>query len=140
GADQAVLLDPELMDVRADESAALLQTAQPSLAAAGFSVQPIAPQRWRLGLPEGLAPPTVSPAAVAGLPLRDWWSQDPALRPWRRLLNEIQMAWHEHPVNDARAARGAPPVNALWLYGGARAWGAARLSPAEVASDLDAPH
>src|SRR5690606_38216705 len=97
-------------------------------------------QRWRLSLPEGLAPPTVSPAAVAVLPLRDWWSQDPAMRPWRRLLNEIQMAWHEHPVNEARVARGVPPVNALWLYGGARAWPATPAAPAEVATELDAPH
>jgi hypothetical protein len=32
------------------------------------------------------------------------------------------MTWHDHPVNAAREARGLPPVNGLWLYGGARGW------------------
>ncbi|MBO1111605.1 hypothetical protein J2P76_06600 [Bordetella petrii] len=140
GTDQATLLDPEHMDMRAEEADALVQTARPSIESAGFAVQPLSPRRWRLRLPEGLAPPTASPAAVAGQPLRDWWSQDPAMRPWRRLLNEIQMAWHEHPANEARAARGAAPVNALWLYGGAAGWPARPAQPARVADELDAPH
>lgn len=33
------------------------------------------------------------------------------------LLTEIQMALHAHPVNEAREARGDPPVNSLWLWG-----------------------
>ena len=140
GTDQATLLDPADMDLRADETDALLQTARPSIEAAGFAVQPLSPQRWRLRLPQGLAPATASPAAVAGQPLRDWWSLDPAMRPWRRLLNEIQMAWHEHPANHARAARGAAPVNALWLYGGAAPWPARPAAPAQIATELDEPH
>jgi len=142
GNDQATLLEPGLMDVRADEASALLEAARPSIEAAGFAVQPLQPQRWRLRLPPGLAPRTASPAAVAGQPLRHWWSQDAAMRPWRRLLNEIQMAWHEHPANEARAARGVAPVNALWLYGGAAAWPApaAEPAPAQVIDELDAPH
>ncbi|HYG45647.1 MAG TPA: hypothetical protein VEA17_22195 [Bordetella sp.] len=140
GTDQATLLDPEQMDMRADESEALLLSARPSIEAAGFAVQALAPQRWRLRLPDGLAPATASPAAVAGHPLRDWWGQDPAMRPWRRLLNEIQMVWHEHPANEARAARGVAPVNALWLYGGAPAWPVQAAASAQVASELDAPY
>jgi hypothetical protein len=37
---------------------------------------------------------------------------------WHRRLNEIQMLLHEHPVNHAREARGAVPVNSVWLWGG----------------------
>ena len=54
---------------------------------------------------------------------------------WRRLLTEIQIAWHHHPVNAAREARGARAVNGLWLHGG----GAYTTFPAcgltQVASD-----
>jgi len=137
GTDQAVLLDPGLMDIRADEAQTLLATAQPSIEAAGFGVTVLTPQRWRLTLPAGLEPRTGSPAAVAGQPLRDWWSQDAAMRPWRRLLNEIQMAWYEHPANEARAERGLPPVNALWLYGGARRW--EKASTGSVTRDDSTP-
>ena len=35
----------------------------------------------------------------------------------RRLMTELQMLLHEHPVNEARAARGLPAANAVWLWG-----------------------
>lgn len=38
-------------------------------------------------------------------------------KPWHAALNEIQMLLHEHPVNEAREARGEPPVNSVWLWG-----------------------
>lgn len=149
GTDQATLIHPDHMDIQAQEGRALLATALPSIEAAGFGATVLTPQRWRLTLPDGLEPRTASPAAVAGQPLRNWWSQAPAMRPWRRLLNEIQMAWHEHPTNEARAARGLPPINALWLYGGAPKWpeatagatAAAQSSTAtRLLTELDAPH
>lgn len=35
-----------------------------------------------------------------------------------RLLNEVQMLWHMHPVNAARREAGRLQANALWLWGG----------------------
>jgi hypothetical protein len=32
------------------------------------------------------------------------------------------MMWYEHPVNEAREARGQVAINGLWLHGGAPAW------------------
>jgi len=54
---------------------------------------------------------------------------------WRRWQDEIQMLLHGHPVNAAREARGAPPVNAVWFWGGGRL-DDAKSSPA---LDVDAP-
>ena len=139
GTDQATLLDPGAMDLLAQETAALLETARPLFEDTGFAVEALSPERWRLRLPEGLRPQTASPMAVAGQRLNEWWRQDAETRPWRRLLNEIQMAWHNHPVNDDRAARGLPPVNALWLYGGGTPWKAAPARPAQLLTSLDAP-
>jgi hypothetical protein len=65
---------------------------------------------------------------MAEMRLSDWWPQEDSLREWRRLLNEIQMVWHTHPVNLARAERGEVPINSLWLFGGAKGW-----SPNQVA-------
>ncbi|KAG0922065.1 hypothetical protein G6F31_020058 [Rhizopus arrhizus] len=97
------------MDLLPEETAALLDPARPLFAGTGVAVDALSPQRWRLRLPDGLRPQTASPQVVAGQRLNEWWRQDTETRPWRRLLNEIQMAWHEHPVNDARAARGLAP-------------------------------
>jgi hypothetical protein len=65
------------------------------------------------------APACASPALVHLTSVHDWWTQDVAGRPWRQLVNELQMLWFTHPVNQARQARGLAPVNSLWLFGGA---------------------
>jgi hypothetical protein len=122
GSDRASLLDPEQMDIAPAESEALLAAALPWFEGTGFVLETLSPERCRLRLPPGVVPNSVSPRVLAGQPLDAWWQLDTALRPWRRLLNEIQMVWHEHPVNEARAARGVAPINGLWLYGGARPW------------------
>ncbi len=38
--------------------------------------------------------------------------------PWYRLLNEIQMFLHQHPVNAQRVADGQLAINSLWFWGG----------------------
>lgn len=35
----------------------------------------------------------------------------------RRLLTELQMLLHDHPVNERRQRRGLPQINSLWLHG-----------------------
>jgi len=37
---------------------------------------------------------------------------------WRRVAAEAEMLLHASPVNEARQARGALPVNGLWFWGG----------------------
>jgi len=50
-----------------------------------------------------------SPQELAGMSID---AQLPGA-PWTALLNEIQMALHEHPENEAREL----PVNSVWLWG-----------------------
>jgi hypothetical protein len=37
---------------------------------------------------------------------------------WHAFLNEVQMLFHEHPVNQARERRGVPAINSIWPWGG----------------------
>lgn len=39
----------------------------------------------------------------------------------RNILSEIEMALHEHEVNERRVSEGMQPVNSLWLWGGGMA-------------------
>lgn len=39
----------------------------------------------------------------------------------RNILSEIEMALHEHEVNQRRVAQGQQPINSLWLWGGGAA-------------------
>lgn len=37
---------------------------------------------------------------------------------WHRIANEIQMLLQDHPLNDAREAKGEMTINSVWLWGG----------------------
>jgi hypothetical protein len=138
GTDRASLVPAEALDLTEAEGAALFETARPLFTDTPFDATPLQAYRWRVRLPDGVTWSTASPAAITGQPLSAWWAQDAAARPWRRLFNEIQMVWHDHPVNAERMARGQLPVNGVWLYGGAAPWSRARSAgPApRVVDDL----
>ena len=66
------------------------------------------PDRWAM---------SSAPAAIDAPPARELAGADLAARlpaaPWPALLNEIQMALHEHPANAGRELE----VNGVWLWG-----------------------
>ena len=76
------------------------------------------PDRWAM---------SSAPAAIDASPARELAGADLAARlpaaPWPALLNEIQMALHEHPANEGRELE----VNGVWL------WGAGELPRAAAA-------
>jgi len=106
----------------------LFDAVEPLWCGSAISVLPIGPGRWRVWLPGDAQLRAITPAAVTLLSVSDWWPQDPSLQSWRKLVNEVQMVWHSHPVNEERAERGLPPINSLWLYGGAHGWKPAETS------------
>ena len=122
GTDQATLIPGSALAITPAETKGLFEALAPVFADSGFSARLQASGRLRLTLPDGFVPETASPEAVAGHPLHAWWQTDAASRPWRRVLNEVQMVWHEHPINESRQAEGLLPINGLWLYGGAHGW------------------
>ncbi|WP_028102529.1 hypothetical protein [Pseudoduganella violaceinigra] len=81
---------------------------------------------------------TASPDAAMGSNLADWMPAGPTALAFKKLQNEIQMLWHEHPVNEARQQRGLAPVNSFWMWGGASApapsQAAAATNPIAVAA------
>jgi hypothetical protein len=63
---------------------------------------------------------TVPLRSVLGAALDAYLPQGADARRWRGWLNEMQMLLHAHPVNAAREARGEPPINSVWFWGGGR--------------------
>lgn len=138
GTDHASLVPADALDLTNTEGMALFDTAHALFTGTPFDAMFLQPYRWRVRIPDEMAWQTASPAVVTGQPLNAWWDQDPTARPWRRLINEIQMAWHDHPVNAERTARGQLPMNGVWLYGGAAPWSCepATTPMPRVADDL----
>lgn len=114
------LFDPAQLEISPEDGNALQDMAFPLLEDLGIGAASVSARRMQLSLPAGLTPYAPTPSAVANQDIHHWWPQTSGYRPWRQALNLVQMAWHDHPVNHRREARGLPPINGLWLYGGAR--------------------
>ncbi|MBY4898721.1 hypothetical protein [Cupriavidus sp. AU9028] len=116
--DHLVLGDPAQLRIRADEAQALHAAIAPLLDETGIPLEMPLPERWYL--PEAVFGPldATPPLRAAGRNIDIWMQRGERERDWRRLQNEIQMTWHDHPVNQAREARGEPTVNSVWLHGG----------------------
>lgn len=145
GQARVTLRDPQALDLREDESRALLSAMQPYFAEDGITLHYEQPLRWlaRGEALRGLV--TASPQRVIGRDVAPWLPDSALLR---RLQSEMQMLLYTHAVTEARAQRGALAVNAFWLSGsGALAAAPApavdlqvldALTPAAIAADWSA--
>ncbi len=119
-----------------DDARALAEPLLPFFQQAGMHLEISTPDRWHLRLPAQLALPTFSaPEQALGEDLSQHLPQGATGRVWRVLLNDIQVVLHQHPLNAARRARGLPPVNSLWLWGGGRLPDALHSQLVSVISD-----
>ncbi|OHE59728.1 MAG: hypothetical protein A2X71_12555 [Thiobacillus sp. GWE1_62_9] len=115
--DRIVLADGEALALSREEADALAGTIGQHFGG-DLSPLPLHPRRWYLRFP--VAPSLVTtPLSVAvGRDIDPLLPQGGDAMRFRTQLNELQMLLHEHPVNQAREARGDLPVNSLWLWGG----------------------
>jgi hypothetical protein len=79
---------------------------------------PLAPTRWYLRIPHVPRLTTTPLSLATGCDIDPLLPRGGDAMNYRALLNELQMLLHEHPLNQAREARGALPVNSVWLWGG----------------------
>ncbi|NCN70972.1 MAG: phosphoglycerate mutase [Rhodoferax sp.] len=106
-----------MQDLPSTESDALLQAMQPFFAEDGLTLYPFEPGCWLVHGAALATLPTASPERIHGRDLTPWMPRGAQASGLMRLLSEMQMLLYTHPVNDAREARGALPVNAFWLHG-----------------------
>ncbi|MDR1063580.1 MAG: hypothetical protein LBL48_06570 [Azoarcus sp.] len=127
-------------EIDAAEAAALNTALNHDFSGLGqFSA--VTPTRWYLRLDH---PPTArfSPLHdVAGRPIQDFLPEgdEASARHWRHILNEIQIALHNHPVNRARETAGRRTINSLWFWGASArpALDAAPRAPRPAIQTLD---
>jgi hypothetical protein len=129
-----LLAEPRLLRLADEEARALYALALPYIQESGMTLLYGGPDLWFLRADAWAGLSTASPDAVVSQSLSDWLPTGEQARAFRRLQNEVQMLWHEHPVNEARQARGLQPVNSLWLWGGAAAAAAPAAHPAAQAA------
>jgi hypothetical protein len=113
--DRLILVPAEALRLRADEAAALCRHLNEYFSGR-VELRAIDAGRWvaRLDASSGFG--DEAPLSLAGRDVELTAGGDTASH---RLLNESQMALHDHPVNEARETHGEPTVNSLWFWGAA---------------------
>lgn len=88
------------------------------LTEAGIDLHSDHPERWCIALGQPLEFAFTPLAEALGMDVADALPDHPKARYWRRVLNEIQVALHNCPVNVQRRAAGRQEVNSVWFWGG----------------------
>ncbi|CAE6712465.1 regulator [Paraburkholderia haematera] len=118
--DHLVLIDPASLDLSDDEASVLLAVARPLIEELGVRIEAPKPTRWYLSGDGFGTLAGASPLRASGRNIEIWLPHEAhsgdRSRAWMKLQNEVQMAWFEHPVNEAREARGLPSVNSIWFH------------------------
>ena len=109
--------DPRRLHLDEADSRALFETARPFFDEIGKTLVYGDPATWFMRADGWQNLETASPDAAVGLNLTDWLPVGEAATDFRKLQNEVQMLWFEHPVNVGREARGLPAINSFWPWG-----------------------
>ncbi len=117
--DRLLLFAGDALNPSADEAAQIARDFNRLFSEDGLELQ-AEDGEWLLIADAAPGPDLPPLSAVAGRYLDTVIPNEAAARPWRKLLNEVQMFLHDHPVNAARQASGELPVNGLWFWGGGR--------------------
>lgn len=115
--DHLVMLDPAQLRLEAADAEALRAAIAPLLADMRVTLDAPNAARWYIADAPFGDLIAAAPQRATGHNIDIWMHKGEQERAWRKFQNEIQMTWYDHPVNQAREARGLLPVNSVWLFG-----------------------
>jgi len=104
-------------ELTAEECAALTPALHDHLLGNDLKLHRTSANGWLIESTEDWRVETVSAEFALRHEWRDALPSGGGAGALRRLMTELQMVLHEHPVNTRRAAKGMPAANALWLWG-----------------------
>jgi hypothetical protein len=112
------VIDSGLFDVSDDEAESLVTALNTHFSGDDIAFLAPYPKRWyvKCAHPPDLITRTIG--EVAGSDVQSHLPSGADALTWRRFFNECQMVLHEHPINQAREARGEPEINSVWFWGG----------------------
>jgi hypothetical protein len=76
------------------------------------------PERWCIALERPIDFDFTPLDEALGMDVAEALPGHPEARYWRRILNEVQVALHNCPVNVRRRAAGEREINSVWFWGG----------------------
>jgi hypothetical protein len=113
-----MLTDFAVPDISATESASLVGTLAAHLREEDITLHVSRSGRWYLQTPDAPAMQTFALESALGRDVREFLPRGTDSLRWHRIVTEMQMLLHAHPVNEAREAQGQPAINSVWISGG----------------------
>jgi hypothetical protein len=110
-----------LLQVELDTRRELAQDFNSVFAESGFRLEALASAGFLVSGPRIDDRDIVEPARILGASVSEVLPEAANAPTLRRLVAEIEMWLHSHPVNADRGRRGRLPITALWLWGGGEA-------------------
>lgn len=114
--DHAVLLGSELLQPQSEEAQQLVETFNAHFAVEGISLHAASASRWYLLSERELSLELRPIDDCLGRDIKHFMPQGEDALWWRRILNEAQMLFFEHPVNLQREQQQQLSINGLWLF------------------------
>ena len=115
--DHAILLDQHQLNIRPDESASLIAHFNRHFVEDGLQLYSRHADRWYLVSENEIDVNTTRIDEAVGRDIKHFLPGGEHALSWRRLLNEAQMLFHNHDVNEQRADNHELVINSLWLWG-----------------------
>lgn len=115
--DTLVLLPPSQLALTERESHELMAAFNEHFAQDGLVLHFASTHHWLLSIPQAIDLRTTPLFEAQMRSINDFLPQGNAGAYWHQLINEAQMLFYMHPVNQARREQGLPEVNSIWPWG-----------------------
>ncbi len=137
--DAFALSDPSTLAITHAELLALSVVLNQHFMSDGFVFE-VSNEKLLLRLEVAPKISTTLPEKVVGRNVYSFLPQGVDASYWNKILNEIQMLLHEHPLNQQREMASLPVINSIWLSGGGLLPIAAKSSFNKIYSDMTYVH
>ncbi len=115
--DTLVLFSSKHIAIDKDESKALIEAFNQHFAQDGVELKWGSANNWFLSIVQPVDIHTTPLNYVDERPVNEFYPTGNAAQYWRQLINEAQMLFYTHPVNENRREKGWPEINSVWVWG-----------------------
>lgn len=113
----AILIAHDEMALTEAEADALQESIRPLLDEWSISLQRTNPHHWYIRFRDHTTLSTTPLSHVKGQAITQHMPMGNEHLKWHRLINEVQMLWHAHPVNQQREQQGQLMATSVWPWG-----------------------
>ncbi|HMY60488.1 MAG TPA: phosphoglycerate mutase [Nitrosomonas sp.] len=113
-----LLADSQMFKISLTEASQITDTFNRYFSKDEISFAAFYPDRWYMGLPRIPNLQTRPLSYVSGKNINAQLPMTTEKGLAHKILNEVQMLLHEHPINLAREIQGELIINSVWLWGG----------------------